>query len=394
MERRHHYLFLSGLQTYFARRTSAEVRELFMNTAILDLAAGMILIFEPIYLYQQGVSIFRIMLFYLEAYVIYFFLLPLGAKFANIKGYEHSLLLASPFWVLYYISLFLVGYYAPIFLFIAPVFLALQKMFYWPGYHADFAQYAITEETGREVSNGLVIATMGQIVAPFLGGALIKFFGYPVVFILASLLIAISNIPTMLTPEKFVPKDFSYFKAYRRLFKPINRRALLGYLGYGEELILLTLWPIYIFLVLKSAFSVGVLAAVSAGLTILTVLSVGRLADKKNKMSLLRLTSVFYMFSWLLRTLRSGAAGLYLFHIFGSICKNSVSVEITSLVYNRAKNYSVMKGIVLFEMILVIGKILAIVVVLVLLAFVGQGSIFWFYSFLFAGVASLLYRFL
>jgi hypothetical protein len=272
--------------------------------------------------------------------------------------------------------------------------LALQKTFYWPGYHADFAQYAITEETGREVSNGLVISAMVQIVAPFLGGVLIKFFGYSIVFIVASLLIAISNIPTMITPEKFVPKDFSYFKAYRRLFKPINRRALLGYLGYGEELILLTLWPIYIFLVLKSTFSVGSLAAISSGLTILTVLYVGRLVDKKNKENILRMTTIFYMFSWLLRTLKAGAVGIYLFHIFGSICKNSMSVEITSLVYNRAKNYSVMKGVVLFEMILVLGKVLAISVVLVLLAFVGEGNVFWFYAFLFAGVVSLLYRFL
>ena len=60
-----------------------------------------------------------------------------------------------------------------------------------------------------------------------------------------------------------------------------------------------------------------------------------------------------------------------------------MSVEITSLVYNRAKNYSVMKGVVLFEMILVLGKILAISVVLVLLAFVGEGNVFWFYAFLF-----------
>ncbi len=364
-----------------------------MNTAILNLAVGMILIFEPIYLYQQGMSVFQVLLFYLGVYVLYFFIMPLGAKFANLKGYEHSVLIASPFWVLYYLSLFLIAY-SHLFVLAAIVCLALQKTFYWPGYHADFAQYAITEETGREVSNGLVISALVQIVAPVLGGVLIKFFGYPVVFILASLLIAISNIPTLLTPEKFVPKDFSYFKAYRRLVKPINRRALLGYLGYGEELILLTLWPIYIFLVLKSALSVGVLAAISAGLTVLTVLSVGRLVDRKNKVNLLRLTSIFYMFSWLLRTLRAGAVGLYLFHIFGSICKNSVSVEITALVYNRAKNYSVMKGIVLFEMCLVLGKIFALVVVLVLLSFVGQGNIFWFYSFLFAGVISLLYRFL
>jgi hypothetical protein len=68
-----------------------EIRELYVSTTILDFGLAMILIFEPIYLYTIGYTLRQIIFFFFLVYLIYFFILPLGASFAKHLGYEHSI---------------------------------------------------------------------------------------------------------------------------------------------------------------------------------------------------------------------------------------------------------------------------------------------------------------
>lgn len=386
----HH--FLGNLPSYLARQAKSEVRELFLSSAILEFASAMILFFEPIYLYQQGASLKLIMLFNLGVYLVYFFIMPLGGKFAKSRGFEHSIFLSTPFLILYYLCLALsaVSFY---FLIPALIFLAWQKTFYWPGYHADFAHYGQAFEQGREISNITVIISLVYILGPLLGGAIIHFFNFTVLFTVVAILTILSNLPLLLTPEKFKPSTFSYAKAYRRLIRADNRRRLLAYLGFGEELILFTLWPIFIFIILKNNFKIGGLIALSTLFTAILALYIGKLTDKTRKHSVLRFTAVIYSLSWFLRLLARGTAGIFLIDTFSRIGKNILYVPLTAITYNQAREKGVMKNVVFFEMALVIGKILAILLVLIIL-FLTPPVLRWPAIFILAGLFTLLYSFL
>ena len=386
-----HHSFLGVFPSYFAQKARAQVLELFVSTAILDLAVAMVLLFEPIYLYKQGFSLIHIMFFYLGVYGLYFFTLPLGAKFAKWHGCEKSILVGTVFYVFYFLALALIAW-QPWFIVLASILLTLQKTFYWPGYHGDFAKYSLKEERGREIGNMIAIVSTVFVIGPLLGGLISSIGGFTMLFIVASILILLSNLPLMITKEEFRPSHFSYTDALKRIFNFKEWRSFLSFIGYGEELIVMTMWPIFIYIVLKNnVLSVGGIIALSTLVTSVAILFIGKLTDKKNELGVLRSGSLFRIPVWFGRAIVTNGFGVFLVDIFSRISKTMVSVPLTALIYTQAKRSGVMNYIIYFEMILVLGKILAILGVLVILT-TYQGDP-WFLMFALGALFSIFYSF-
>jgi len=380
---------IKTLKSFFATKLSYQVRELYISASMICFATSMVAIFEPIYLYKNGLSIQSILLFYLGIYVTYLFIVPFGAKFARRFGYEKAIFLSTPFLALYYISLFFVP---SNFLFIPIAILAftLQKSFYWPGYHADFARFGRDGERGKEVSNIMAIMNAVSIIGPFVGGLIISIFGFSVLFVVATAVILLSNIALLATPEKFKPVDFSYKDAFKRLFAKENRRNFFGYVGFGEEFIGMVIWPIFIFTLITNFLSIGSLVALASLTTTIILLFVGRIVDgaEDQRRSVLKIGSVFKSFVWLIRMLVSGPLGVFLGDALSRTTNNVIVVPVLAMTYDRANDTSVMKTVVFFEMALIVGKIIAIVLSLAVIALLQDSFIALF---LIGALMTLLY---
>jgi MFS family permease len=380
---------LQTIKTFFATKLSHQVRELYVSATMMNFAAAMVAIFEPIFLYQQGFSLSKILYFYLAIYSAYLFMIPLGAKFARRFGYEKSILLGSPFLAVYYISLYLISI-NPLFIFVAIVAFVLQKSFYWPGFHADFARFGKNSERGREISNIMAVTSIVLIAGPFIGGFIIATWGFKLLFTVATVIILASNLALLSTPEKFKPIPYSYTQSFKRLLARENRRNFYGYLGFGDELIGMVIWPIFIFTVISNFLSIGSLVALATLTTTFVLLFVGRMVDGRAtaRRSILKMGVVFKSGVWVLRTLVQGPLGVFVTDALGRTTKNVIMVPMMAMTYDHASETSVMKTIIFFEMSLIIGKILAIVLSLVVLAVV-PGS--FAALFVVAGLMTLLY---
>lgn len=141
--------FIHSFPFYFRKHFSQQLGELYLSVAILDFALAAVILFEPVYLYQLGYSISHIMLYYVIVYSLYYFTAPLGGIFVARKGPERSIALSTFMLVGYYGSLLLLPN-AEVMFWIAPIFLMLQKTFYWPAYHTDFIQSSDQGERGKE----------------------------------------------------------------------------------------------------------------------------------------------------------------------------------------------------------------------------------------------------
>lgn len=350
--------FRSYMEHYFAPHPSRQVKELFASTAILNFATGTVMLFEPIYLRTIGFSVVQILLFYAALYVVYFFLLPLGGKICRRHGYEHTILFSSPFLIVWYLSFFAIPYH-PAFIGVAILSLAIQKILYWPGYHANFATWSVKAEEGREVSNMAALAGLAAVLAPAFGGFLIVTAGYKALFIVVSVLILLSNVPLLKTPELYMPQPFAYAPAMRRLFAKANRSRLAAYMGFGEELLALVAWPLFLALMVPDAARLGAIVSFAMLANIAATLYVGRVSDDGGKTAVLRSGTVYTAASWLVRAFVTGGFGVFLIDSFYRIAKNMVNVPLLTMVYDDAKDGEVMDGVVLFEMALSLGKILA-----------------------------------
>ncbi len=382
------------IASFFARRLTRQVRELYSSTLILDFAFSIVSIFEPVFLYLIFAEKFKsinsiqlVLAFYLIEYLIYFFIMPLGAKFARRFGYEYSIAASTVCIAVFY--LFLFGIERSLWFIPGAIITeAFWRAFYWPAYHSDFAKFSVNEERGRQISNLGVMESLVYVVGPIAGGLIVKIFGFNSLFVVAAALILASNIPMLITKEKFRAVPFDYTDAYKRLFKKENRRQLIALLGFGEELIGIIIWPIFIFVVVNDFLGLGALTAISILITTLVLLYIGKITDSHDRQTVLRYGTTFYFFSWLFRLWTRSIFGIFLVDAYSRIAERLVGVPIMALTYERAQKNSVMTSIIFFEMSLVLGKILMMTLAILLLFVFDPG---WNVLFIISGLATLLY---
>lgn len=372
------------------RHVTRSVKELYGSVAILGFASAAVSIFEPIYLYTLGYSVSDICLFFLVTYGLYLFLLPFAGKLVIRYGVERMLLVGSLCLIPYYLTLFAVDARPSLF-FVAAVVLALQKMCYWIAYHTDFARNVTDGEVGREIGQMGLIITIVSILGPMIGGAIVSSAGFTTLFIVAVVLILLSNIPLLRSRQQPIRETWGYLSLFKAALSRANRRFVAAYVGYGEDFVFLVIWPVFIYVALQNFFNVGTVITVSAFITSLVLLYFGKVTDLRDKMVLLHRGALVVCISWIARTFVMGTVPMVISEVIYRIGRGAVDLPTTTQVYMRAKANKLVEGVMLLEVGLIVGKVIAIMLVFV----AAQLSLeSWRMTFLVAAVMSLLYALL
>ena len=377
------------LGSFIAGKAKREVRELYGSVAISNLARFSVSTFETVYLYKIGFTIPQILLFYLAIYVLLFFIVPLGMSFACSRGYEHTILYSSPFWIIYYLCLFAIPYNIA-FILIAVVAISVRKSTYWFSFHADFAEYSVPGERARESSNMYSINNVVSVIAPLMAGLVLKFTNFSVLFVIVIILFFISNIPLLSTKEVFVPRKHKYWDSMRLLFSKKKRKELFSHFAYGEEFVWMLLWPLFIFIVIGDYLIMGSIMAVASLSVVLLSLYIGKTADKKGKHRVLRVGTIFYSFSYFVRVLVNSTFGIFLAETYSRLANRIVYIPKIALLNREACNKDTAKNILFFIQSLVMGKIFIILACFLIFTFV-PGILAWQAVFVMAGLITFLY---
>lgn len=372
---------------YFIKHLSKQVEELYLNVGIMDFAVAAMGLYVPIYLYTLGYRLWQIMAFYLVVYVVYVLIAPLGARYVGRHGYEKSILIASLAYAAHFVTLFSIPQW-PDAWWLAAVLFAIQKAWYWPAYHADFGNFSYSGDRGSEVGGLVALDQVVYIIGPLVGGIIIKFMGFPVLFGVAIVLILLSNVPIFMTTEKVRQFRLAYREPFAYLAAPKHRRQLFAYLGFGEEALAMTVWPIFIFLVVSDFIAIGSLVAAATLVTSITTLFVGKLFDHGQKQRVIAVSTILYAVVWLVRTLARAGGSVFVIDSLQRIFKNTLYVPILADMYAHAgrDKQLVLHG-VFYEQALSLGKIIAFVLVLAFALFT-EGFVA---AFIVGALLSLLY---
>lgn len=369
---------------------SRQVEELYLNVAIMDFAVSSMTLFVPIYLYTLGYAIWQILGFFAFVYGFYFLITPLGAKFVGKYGYEKGILIASLAYAAHFVALFMMPD-LPAAFWLAAMFFSIQKTFYWPAYHADFGSFSFNNDRGSEVAGLVTLDQIIYIIGPIIGGTIIKFMGFPVLFGVVILLILLSNVPIFMTTEKVKKISIGYMEQMEFLSHPIRRTQLLAYLGFGEEAIAMFIWPIFIFIALSDFVEIGGLIAVATLVTSIATLFVGKLFDKGQKNRLIVVSTLLYVITWPLRIITKSAGSILVVDSLQRFFKNTLYVPMLADMYSRAgKNKGLLLTGVFYEQSLALGKVIALLVVMAATLFIDG----FVAAFIVGGAMSLLYLFI
>jgi MFS family permease len=223
---------------------------------------------------------------------------------------------------------------------------------------------------GREFGVVYAIISISHIVGPFLGGFLSQNFGLTATFVTASIIHCCSIIPLFKVKESFIPKVYQYKETWK-LYKQFPKK-FLGYLGFGEELLVLTIWPIFIFIVVGDYEKIGFIATIASVSAAVLAIIIGRITDQYTKRMLIKMGAFFGSLAWLLRLIPATLWTVFAQDTFSRTSKEMSFIPISTVTYLRAENTHVVPYAVFFEQSLSVGKLLACILGIAIFALTGS----------------------
>jgi len=356
-----------------------EINQIYISVALRSLAISLISIFVPMYLYSElGYTLAETLGFYMFYAVIFAISTPFTAKFACRYGLKHSILLSVPFIITYFFLLNqLVSMAIPL-VFIASL-LSLGISFFWMGMHLEFNKISHKKHRGEEVGKRQAVAILATLLGPLIGGALIKYVNFQIVFVLASAILLISALFLFASKERHVPYHFSVKSLWdKRYWRNAVFFTYRGMFAMTNGVI----WPLFIFISLGDYLYLGLLGSIAAIIMAILVIVSGKISDHKlKKKTVIKWVVPFESLSWIIRGFFATFGGFLGITFFHSITYGIMAAPMAAREYNHAQNNPV-EYFITREIFICLGRILVLSFVLLTSSFLA--------SFILVGGASFL----
>jgi len=362
---------------------SKELTLIYISLALRNFSLSLISLFIPLYLYHEiGYSLeetLMVFLFYSVASAIF---CPIAAKFSAKYGFKHSVLFSTPFYILFILFLYLLPSVKTPLIILASL-MGISLAFYWVGMHPLFYFVTDKKRRGEEFGKSKVIMVAAATAGPLIGGLLINLTGFSLLFAFASFFLFLSSIILFFSKDAHVKYHFSV----KKLFSKDKWKNSLFFVSQGTEFIANgVIWPLFIFLILGSYLSLGIIGSILAGLTIIISWAFGKFSDRTDKHKLITIFSSFESLSWFLRSLVITPAHVFVTTLFGAVTNGIRSIPVGALVYDKTEKEDVLGYFVTREIFICLGRILILTLVL-MLGSLKSGLIFQGFS----SLAALLF---
>src|SRR4029079_7829989 len=116
----------------------------------------------------------------------------------------------------------------------------------------------------------------------------------------------------------------------------LHIRSTLAYFALGEELIMLTVWPVFIAITFVSYEKMGGAVAAATFITAIFTLYIGKLIDHNRPKKTLRIGAMVSALVWISRPWLSKIGLVFASDTVGRIAKNTTYVTLTTASYGKA----------------------------------------------------------
>ncbi len=340
---------------WFVIRPRRQLTELYYFSLLFSLAQALVLIFEPVFFYSLGLGLSTIALYYAAHYTLYAVLLPWGARFAARFGLERSLVLSTPIFIVYFVTLALLPGRPELF-WLAIVLLTLHKIFYWPAFYTVMARYGDGGNRGTELSWMFFLNYGIGVLGPLAGGLVVVTYGFPALFVAAAIVVTAASLALLKTTERDGQQDIEYSAPWKIIFNSRHWRMVVATLGQGEYLVHQFFWPLFMFIILGNAGKLGFVAALSAIPMVLVAFVVGEASDVHTPRRVLRWSTPFLSLAHILSPLATTSLRVLLGGGYRMMASSAVNISFLTKLYGDGKRLGPLKYLTAFEIVLAVSK--------------------------------------
>jgi len=365
-------------------RLKDDLHEIYFNQVIETFAISLISIFVPIYLLDRGFSLLDSFSFMLVYWGAMFLFAPVAAQVSSRLGFKHTIIYRAPLLVFYFSMLFFLEYFSGFLLFIA-LLGGFSAILYWISTNAEFVKAADGEKSAKQVGYLNALPQISAVAAPLISAVLLSAFGFPPVFILVIILIAVSQVPFLLTSdykEKFIMK-------MRKSWLFLDRRFFFLFLVQGvifsNDFLL---WSIFVYQKF-GIISAGKTASLyGAGMAIFTIITGKVSSAGRRRKSMLVAGSIGYAFTCIARISTSTPLEALLISMLAGIFTTLISIPIYVEFCSRAKKEGVLNWVVFRDFWLASGRVTFMLLSIAIIMLCPENALFA--GFALAGMFSIL----
>ena len=327
------YSFTHPLKRFLGR----EENQFLLSMSIRSFAMGMVLIFEPIYIYLHfGESLSLTLIFFALIHGIYGILTVIGGKIMAKIGYDWSMLISHFFFLGYYILLSVIN----LSFFIIPLVIILKAFgmsLFWPSYHTSFTRFSKDGQRGKYVSKKLFTCIAPSVLGPVVGGIILTEFNYTFLFCSVLVFLLISALPLFLKREQKEVYSDGYKKAWGRIFKKENRKYSIGFAFASLEAgVNNYLWPLFMLILGIKYLSMGGITSFAIFLSAILALYAGKVSDSFKRVKLLNVGSFLTSVSWVLKCFVFNPLTAFLVHSSYKVFLYLAVVPFQTFFYEKA----------------------------------------------------------
>ncbi len=367
-----------------------EMNHFYWAVFIMAFSESLINIFVPIYLFNLGFKIHQILFFYFLVSLYFVIFSYSGAKITARIGEKHSILISTPFLILYYLGLIFINS-NNFLIFILPLLLALRMILFNYGYHLNFINHSEKSKRGKELALFGIVILLATVSAPYIGSILANI-NFAILFIVSSILIILGTMPLFFSKDTYEKIDFSLSSLFEKIVSKENRGNFISFSGYAiESIIGRTIWPIFLIILIGTINKTGLIISVSMLVSLIAFNFVGKLTDKIDKIKLLKVGTILYFFAWIGRIFANTSYKVLFIDSYKNLSETILHLPWSAHSYDLAKRKKYFEFIVSREIIFNLARIIIFPILIL---------IFWldFYpfiiSFIIAGIFSIGYIFI
>ncbi len=226
------------------------------------IALSMIGVFVPIYLYTIGFELEKIFLFLFVQWVVFGGFSPLLARLINRIGIKEVIAIRTPLLIFNFYFLYILPHNALLqrYIYLIAILEGVSSSLYTISITSLFAEHVGTKKQGQHTAKFLAFPRIASILAPALGGYIALTAGFPMLFLIVTILIFSSLIPILLIKENLNHPPYTSVA-----FNKFDTKEFVALVGYGMRDIALGLMlPLALYFYKSNSFSLGIIFSLTS----------------------------------------------------------------------------------------------------------------------------------
>ena len=251
--------------------------------------------FSPL---QEG--IFNIAILYgLERLVIFLSAIPVG-KILSKFGIQHGFVMGHLTYALYLLLLFF-SQQNPYLVIPTMIIGGFQVNYFWCSYHYSLSRNSDEKKMGSNLGVIHFLLNVLAMISPALGGIIIASLGYSILFLIGLVIVLVGVIFSVLLDNVKVHDRINWKEFIEWMHEPGFRKLAATFAGRYFNDAMMTLWPLYLFVLLGTTESVGYLYSLSLFFAMIISYSMGSFLDKHEGRKPYFISGSLISFLWVLR---------------------------------------------------------------------------------------------